>query len=276
MRILLLLSLLLADGANLVGQAGQAKPTPQPPAPTQPPPTTAKPAQPTPRRTPPSTRSGMAITVTDGQGGPLSGVRVEVMGATDRGGETNSSGQVNFPGMPAGNYRVRFSSDSVITFEREVVLRGGQVADVDVTLNPAPRKEPPPAPAAPAPVVAPKTPVGPMGQPQTLSLVDLAERELIGGREPRKDTLVACSGNTRSMLIQLNQPQAQRVYESAETLYYVIAGQGAVNVDGRDVGLQAGGYVSLPRGVGHSITRKGNRPLILLAILSGEPCDTAK
>lgn len=274
MKILLLLSFVLVTGADLLGQA---KPTPAAPSPAQPaqtPPKTTPP--PAPRRaTPPSTRSGIAITVTDAQGGALQGILVEAMGGTDRRGETNASGQINFPGMPAGTYRLRFSNDSVVTFEREVVLRGGQVADVDVMLNPAPRKETPPPPA-PAPVVAPKTPVGPLGQPQTLSLVDLAERELINGRESRKDTLVACSGNTRSMLVQLNQPQAQRVYESAETLYYVIAGQGAVNVDGRDVGLQAGGYVSLPRGVGHSITRKGNRPLILLAILSGEPCDTAK
>jgi mannose-6-phosphate isomerase-like protein (cupin superfamily) len=108
-----------------------------------------------------------------------------------------------------------------------------------------------------------------------LSIVDLTERELIGN-QPRKETLVACSGNTRSMLVQLNEPQATRVYEEAEALYYVIAGEGAINVAGRDVALSAGRYAALPRGASHSLTRKGRRPLILLAVLSGEPCEQAK
>ena len=66
-----------------------------------------------------------------------------------------------------------------------------------------------------------------------LSLVDLVEADLIEGDEPRKDTLVACSGNTRSMLVQLNAAQSTRVYEGAEAAYYVIAGEGAINVGGR-------------------------------------------
>ncbi len=276
MRIVLLFSLLtFASGANLIGQA-QTAPT-QPPQ-TQPPRTTAPAPTTTPRRpTPAATRSGMAITVTDTAGATLPGVRVDVLGFSDRSAETNASGQLNLPGLQAGTYRLRFTGDGVISFEREVVLRAGQVSDIDIALNPAPRSriEPTPAPvaAAPPPVIAP---VGPAGQPQTLSLVDLVERELIGGGQARKDTLVACSGNTRSMLVQLNQPQAQRVYDSAEALYYVIAGQGTVNVSGRDIQLQAGGYTSLPRGASHSLARRGNRPLILLAVLSGEPCDTAK
>ena len=104
----------------------------------------------------------------------------------------------------------------------------------------------------------------------------LVERDLIGNNVPRKDALVACSGNTRTMLVQLNEPQAQRVYEGAESLYYVVAGEGAVSVEGRDTPLKAGVYASLPRGTTHALTRKGRRPLILLAVLSGEPCEQAK
>jgi mannose-6-phosphate isomerase-like protein (cupin superfamily) len=111
---------------------------------------------------------------------------------------------------------------------------------------------------------------------QVVSLVDVVERELVNQKQPRKDTLVACSGNTRSMLVQLNEPQASRVYTDAEALYYVIAGEGAISIDGRDVPLAAGVYAALPRAASHAITRKGRRPLILLAVLSGEPCEQAK
>jgi mannose-6-phosphate isomerase-like protein (cupin superfamily) len=115
--------------------------------------------------------------------------------------------------------------------------------------------------------------VGPAGQPQTLSIVDLVERELISGNQPRRESVVSCSGNTRSTLIQLNQDQPERLYTDAEVSYYVVAGEGAVRVAGRDTALTASSFVALPRGTGHSLIRRGRRPLILLATLSGEPCE---
>jgi hypothetical protein len=218
----------------------------------------------------------MAITVTDPRGATIPEVTVDVQGPTPRNGVTNGSGQVSFPGLQAGTYRIRFSGDSVITFEREVLVRAGQISDVDIILNSAP-----PPKEAPAPVVVntpppPPPPVGPSGQPQVISIVSLVERELISGNAPRKDTLVSCSGNTRTMLVQLNQPQAKRVYEGAEVLYYVVAGEGSVMIGDKDVAVEAGGYASVPRGMTHSITRRGRRPLILLAVLSGEACEEAR
>jgi mannose-6-phosphate isomerase-like protein (cupin superfamily) len=109
-----------------------------------------------------------------------------------------------------------------------------------------------------------------------VSIVDLVERELIPGNQPRRETLVACSGNARSTLVQLNQDQPQRLYEDAEIGYYVVAGEGAVRVNGRDTALGAASFVSLPRGTAHMIVRRGRRPLILLATLSGEPCEQPK
>jgi hypothetical protein len=152
-------------------------------------------------------------------------------------------------------------------------LTSGQIAKLPIRLTPA--LDPPVATSAIAAPTAPPA-VGPDGQPQILSVVDLVERELIGNNVPRKDALVACSGSTRTMLVQLNEPQAQRVYVDAEALYYVVAGEGAISVEGRDSPLQAGIYASLPRGTRHALTRKGRRPLILLAVLSGEPCEVAK
>jgi carboxypeptidase family protein len=272
----LLLSFVLVTASVFAQTAPQTPPPAQPPKTAAPPPaTTAKPTPPpAPRPATPAARAGMAITVTDTKGVMLSDIRVDVLGASDRTGQTNVSGQVNFPGLTAGTYRVRFSGEEVITYEREITVRAGQVSSVDVTLNPAPPKPepapPPPPAAAPAPVV------GPPGKPQTLPIVELVEHDLIRNSEPRRDTLVACSGNTRITLIQLNEDQPDRLYDSAEVTYYVIAGEGAVRLGGRDSALAPSSFVSLPRGTAHSLIRRGRRPLIILATLSGIPCEQAR
>jgi len=224
----------------------------------------------------------MLVTATGPTGATLPGVSVSVTGPVTREGVTDAGGAIRFTGMRAGTYRARFSGDGVITFEREIAVRAGQTADVDVTLNPAERERerasapappPPPPPPPPAPAAAP---VGPAGQPRTASLVDLAEKELIGRSVPRRESLVACSGNTRSTLVQLNQEQPQRLYERAESSLYVIAGDGSVRLGGKDMALGPGSFVSIPRNVPYSLNRRGNRPLILLSLLSGEPCEQAQ
>jgi mannose-6-phosphate isomerase-like protein (cupin superfamily) len=189
-------------------------------------------------------------------------------------GDTNDGGQVNFPGLQAGTYRLRFSADAVTPFEREVTLTRGQVANLDITLTPAP---PPKEVRVPAPASAPaKAPVGPAGQPQALSLYDMAEKEL-AGKQPRREILVSCSGNTRStMVLLVSQDQPQRIYETAEVTYYVLGGQATIRIGGADHMLAAGGYASVPRGVPFAITRRGRTPLSLLSVLSGEPCEEAK
>ena len=223
----------------------------------------------------PASRSGMAITVTDARGATIADVSVDAAGPTPRNGVTDAGGQINFPGLQAGTYRLRFSGDAVTAFEKEVVVRAGQIADLDIVLSPAPPPKEVPAPV-PAPAAPPEPAVGPAGQPQVVSIVDLVERELISNSAPRKDTLVSCSGNTRTMLVQLNQPQAKRVYQGAESSYYVVAGEGTVTIADKEVPLGAGGYVSVPRGTAHSLTRRGRRPFVLLATLSGEACEEAR
>lgn len=290
MKTLLLLSLLTATAVVAAQQAPAPAPnqpkqqTPAPTSPTTPAkpatPATTKPAQPRPRTTAPRAeadggRSGVAMVVTDMRGATLPGVHVELTGPTMRMGETNDGGQINFPGLQAGTYRLRFSHDAVTPFEREVTLRGGQVANLDITLTPAP---PPkeirvPAPAAAAP---PAAPIGPTGEPQALSLYDLAEKEL-ATKQPRREILISCSGNTRStMVLLVSQDQPQRLYEKAEVSYYVLGGQGNIRVANADHMLAAGGYVAVPRGVPFAIMRRGRNPLSLLSVLSGEPCEQAK
>ena len=273
MRTLLLLSWLLIGVAEAFGQAPAPTPA-QPPAATPP---ARRPAQPA-RRTPPAnTRAGMAITVTDPAGATMQGIDVEILGATDRRGQTNESGQINFPGMQPGTYRLRFSGEPVTAFEREVTLRAGQIADVDVMLNPAPSAAaPPPAPAqSEEHDDTPPAPVGPTGAPQTVSVPEVLEKNFVG-TQPRRETLLACSGNTRTMMIQLNMPMPDRLYETADAAYYVIGGEGAVRIAGRETKVGTNGFVSVPRGTAHAFVRSGRRPLILFAVLSGEPCEEAK
>ena len=216
----------------------------------------------------------MAITVTDSSGSPIGGVRITISGPSERSGTTDTSGQLRVTGLQVGTYRLRFTSDVVVTFEREVAVRAGQTGDIDVTLTAAPPPPPPPAPAPapPAPVAAA---VGPAGQPLTASLFDYLERNLIR-TEPRKETLISCSGNTRAVLVQMNQDQPRRLYADSEVTYYVVRGEGVLKVDAREAPLGEGSFISLPRGTGHELLRRGRRPLIVLAEVSGEQCEQAK
>jgi mannose-6-phosphate isomerase-like protein (cupin superfamily) len=280
MRNALMFSLVLTLGSGLFAQAPPAagRGTPPPAAPPQAKPQNPAPTAPTtrkPAQAAPAGRGGMAIFVTDLRGVTIPNVVVELTGPTTRSGETNESGQLNFTMLPAGTYRLVFSGDHVTAFEREVTMKASGVQQVDITLKPAP---PPkeiikevPAPAAPAQ----QAPVGPAGATQVLSLVELAEKEL-DRKQPRRESLVACSGNTRATLLQLNQDQPERLYQDAESMFYVIAGEGFLRVGDKETRLLAGGFASVPRATGFVLGRRGRNPLILLSMLSGEPCEQAR
>jgi len=308
MRNALLLSLLTAAlaGAAPDGVAAQSQPAPAPkptttqqpaaPAPKPAPPTTTapKPAQPAapapapatgatpaPRRpaaaAPTGSRAGMAITVTDSGGGTMAGVSVSADGPTMRNGETNGSGQVSFPGMLAGVYRLRFDGESIVAFEKEVTVKPGQVLAVDVMLSPAKKVAPAPAPApvaAPPPVAA-SAKTGPAGAPLQVSVPKVLEGDFVG-KNPRRESLLSCSGSTRTTMLQSNQPTPERMYADADVVYYVIGGEGTMKLDGKEAKLALNDFVSVPRGGSHSFERRGNRTLILLSVLGGEPCDAPK
>lgn len=293
---LLLLSLVLSGTASGTALTGSVAFAQAPPATQQKPAApAAAPAAQKPPATPPATgtqkpapapqtrkpapaasgRAGMAITVTDMRGMTIPGVHVEVAGPTNRMGETNDSGQINFPGLTAGTYRLRFSGDPVTTFEREVTIRAGQIADLDIALSAAPPRPEAPPPPKPEPPPAPAAVVGPRGEPQLTSLYDLAEKEL-RARQPRQQILIACSGNTRSTMVFIATEQPQRNYEEAEVSYYVLGGEGTFRVGGKEMALAAGGYVAIPRGTPFSIVKRGRNTLSLLSVLSGSPCEEAR
>ena len=280
MRNALLLSFVVVAGSSLFAQAPAQTPRPPQPAPptqTRPAPTTPAPA-PAPRRPAAApaaaARTGMAITATDDSGKPIGGVRITISGPSERSGTTDTSGMLRVTGLMVGTYRLRFAAEEIITFEREVAVRSGQTADIDVTLSPAP-PEPEAPPPPPAPVVI-QPPVGPAGQPMTTSLTEYLRRNQIGNNEPRRETVVSCSGNTRMTLVQMNESQSRRLYDTAEVTYYVLQGEGSLKVDDREGPLAVGSVASVPRATGHELIRRGRRPLIVLVTVSGSPCEEAK
>ena len=77
-------------------------------------------------------------------------------------------------------------------------------------------------------------------------------------------------------MIQLNEEMPQRLYENADAVYYVLGGEGSVTIDGKMSSIATYGLVSIPRGTLHAFDRRGKRSLVLLSVLSGEPCEEAK
>jgi hypothetical protein len=47
-------------------------------------------------------------------------------------------------------------------------------------------------------------------------------------------------------------------------------------LNGKETRLGLNGFASVPRGTLHSFTKRGNRLLVLLSVLSGEPCEEAR
>ena len=251
--------------------------TPPTTAKPQPPPTTtpapAAPAAQAPRPRPASTTTTALLFITDGSGRAVEGATVRVTGPVDREVKSPSSGATRIEGLRAGTYRVRFTHDKFITFEKEIVWRAGTAApELSVTLSPAPEAPaPPPPPPAPTPVVtAPKLP--PPGAPKAVPLPDYIEKNFINGREPQKENLIGCSGLGQAILWQVREPWNGRQHESADGMLYVVGGDGGLKLGEKEFTVSAGAFVVVPRGTTYSLSRRGRNPLIVLAVLSGAPC----
>jgi mannose-6-phosphate isomerase-like protein (cupin superfamily) len=113
------------------------------------------------------------------------------------------------------------------------------------------------------------------GQPQQVSVPRVLEGDFVG-KNPRRESLLSCSGNTRTTMLQINQPTPERMYSDADVVYYVIGGEGMMRLDGKESKLSLNDFISIPRGGSHSFERRGNRTLILLSVLGGEACDSPK
>ncbi|MBA3231935.1 MAG: cupin domain-containing protein [Acidobacteria bacterium] len=206
----------------------------------------------------------LVIVVSDPAGNPLPGVLVTAEGPADRATRTER-GRVVFEKIPTGAYRLRFEREGFVTLERELTARAGAPMEVNVTLSPVP---PPPEPEAPPP------PPRSDARPAVFALPDTIEKDFIG-RAPQRTSSLACGSHGTATLIQLNQPLAQHAHDEADEFLYVIAGEGAARLDGREERLRAGVLLFIPSGVPHTLTQTGRNPLILLSTMAGEGCAAA-
>jgi hypothetical protein len=260
----------------LVGLTSGQLPAEKPPQ-AQPPATAPKPPAPTataPR--PPVARPSITVLVTDRQGRPLPDVTVKATGPMDREGKTDAEGTVLLRNIAAGTYRLQFESPTTIPFEREVTVVAGRPVKMTAELTAAPPPPPPPKPEPPPPQVAPPPPVRPSGPPSSVAIPDFVEKNYIGRGAPSKSSPVGCTGTSTATLLQLREPLAEHSHADADEMLYVVAGEGVQRIGGIEMNLTPGTFAVVPRGTPHTLSRKGNTPIIVLSILTGPPCDSGK
>lgn len=251
----------------------QAPPTPLPTNP-QPKAEAAQPKADAPAQPRPApSRATMSVLVTDREGNPIADVAVGVTGPVDRDGKSDAGGNVLFRNLGAGTYRLRFEHPDFVTLEREVTMQAGRALKTSAALHSAPQAAPAEQeePAVPPPPAAPQLPPSGSQPPTVVSIPEVFESSAIG-RNPSRTAMVGCAGVATATLIQLRDPLAEHTHDDADEALYVVAGEGIEHVAGRNVPLTAGTLAMVPRGTPHTITRQGQRVLVLLSILTGPPC----
>jgi hypothetical protein len=217
--------------------------------------------------------TSVRISVKDQGGASLADVRLLVSGAAG-GGEytTGAAGTAIVPIPKAGLFRVRCERDGFVTLEREFTVGSGTWNPVDVVLNEAPAAPAPPPPPAPEPKPASIPSSGP---PVTVSIPDFVDKNFIG-RDPMKESILACKPMETVRLLQMRDSLAPHVHDGVDEIIYVVAGDGAMKIGQEETALRAGSLVFVPNGSGHSLERRGKNPLIVVSTLVGASCDRAK
>jgi len=213
------------------------------------------------------------VTVKDQAGASLSGVHLRLSGAGTGEFTTGAAGTAIVPNLVDGQYRLRCERDGFITLERDFTLHGSTYSPIDIVLDPAP---PPPAPPPPPPAPAPAAPAMLPGGPSiTVSIPDFVDRNFIG-REPFKESIIACKPLETVRLLQMREAVARHVHDRIDEVLYVVAGEGAVRIGDETVAVRAGALVVVPHGSEHGFERRGKNPLIVVSTLVGSACDASK
>jgi hypothetical protein len=210
------------------------------------------------------------VSVKDQEGGSLSGVRLLLSGAGTGEFTTGPAGTAIVPNLADGLYRVRCERDGFITLEREFNVHGATYSPIDIVLNAAPPPPPPPKAEPPPPPAIP-----PSGPSITVSIPDFVDRNFIG-REPFKESVLACKPLETVRLLQMREAVARHVHDRADEVVYVVAGEGAVRIGEETVPVRAGSLVIVPHGSGHGFERRGKNPLIVMSTLVGSACEPSK
>jgi hypothetical protein len=226
----------------------------------------------------PPRRSGgtatLAVRVTDPSGTPIGGVRVTVEGPTPK-QSTTEQGRIAFENLALGSYKLRFEREGFITLERELIARAGAPIDVKVTLTPAPKPVEPVAPPPPPPPAPSSRPVDVNAAPMVIDMSSFIESNFVG-RSGQKNSQLVCGSGGSATLIQLREPLAEHVHSEADEFLYVIAGEGAARLNGREEKLRVGFFMLVPRGIAHTLTPSGRTPLVALSVRAGDRCPPSR
>jgi mannose-6-phosphate isomerase-like protein (cupin superfamily) len=185
----------------------------------------------------------------------------------DRGGTTGPDGTLRLQNIRPGTYRLRFTREGSYTFEREITVRAGENASVDVSLTEAP---PPPAPPEPVKIETKELP--PPGDPKVTPIPLFLEKNFIGGREGRKESSLGCGATGTATLHQLRESWPSHTHADGDEWIYVVAGEGMLRIGTNEQKVQAGTFSAVPHTVAHTLIPQGRNPLIFISLLSGPPC----
>jgi hypothetical protein len=219
---------------------------------------------------PPKTTSAR-VSVKDPQGESVSGVRLLLSGAGTGEFTTGAAGTAIIPNLADGLYRVRCERDGFITLEREFIVHAATYSPIDIVLNAAP----PPPPPPPKPEPPPPAAIAPGGPSITVSIPDFVDKNFIG-REPFKESILACKPLETVRLLQMREAVARHVHDRLDEVVYVVAGEGAVRIGEETVPVRAGSLVVVPHGSAHGFERRGKNPLIVVSTLVGSACESTK
>jgi hypothetical protein len=275
----LTLALTLSGALAMAQTAGQTpSPAAQPPAPkpagatgttqaTTPTGTAGR--APTRSTTPaPVKTTSLRVTVRDPKGDSLDGVKVVLSGGAEGEYSTAAAGTAVLTNMKDGLYRLRFEHEGFVTLEREFSVKAtSALTPVDIVLTPAPPPPPPPPAPAPKPTAGPV----PSGPPISVNIPDYLDHNFIG-RDPIKESVLACKPAEIVRLLQLRENMAEHVHDKVDEVLYVVAGEGVVRLGGQEMAMKPGSLAVVPLGAAHSVERRGKNPLIMLSTLSGATC----
>jgi uncharacterized cupin superfamily protein len=65
---------------------------------------------------------------------------------------------------------------------------------------------------------------------------------------------------------------AQHTHADADEILYIVAGEATIRVGEKEQNVVAGWFSLIPRGMAHTVTRRGRNPILILSSVSGPPC----
>ncbi len=93
-----------------------------------------------------------------------------------------------------------------------------------------------------------------------MGIPEFLEKNFITNREPQKESLIGCSGVGQAMLWQIRDPWTGRRHESADGMFYVVAGEGRLKLGEREFTVASGAFAVVPRGTVYNLSRSGRNP----------------